>query len=102
MRVTHQPSPWMGDYGNFVIKATIPGTNSNQKDEFSGYSPDKSTFSSHLFQTSLYAYSTEYDSLNIAFTGTNHGGILQANFPKPVENAADIGWMVGLILGGFL
>ena len=23
MRVTHQPSPWISDYGNFIIKATL-------------------------------------------------------------------------------
>jgi putative alpha-1,2-mannosidase len=45
IRCTHQPSPWIGDYGQLRFAGAI--TDPNHKDEwlFSAYDPNKSNFS---------------------------------------------------------
>jgi predicted alpha-1,2-mannosidase len=94
LRVTHQPSPWIGDYGNFLIAVSMPikpnqskkqddanNKNDNSFSDYSGYNPSKCVFKPYLFETSLLAYSTAEESTKIAFTSTNHGGIVRINFP---------------------
>ena len=47
MRCTHQPSPWINDYGQFLIQATLPGTSSSAgtlSTFASGYNTKKSYF----------------------------------------------------------
>jgi len=87
IRVTHQPSPWIQDYGNFLIKAFIPSSfsTSTSRDKFTGYSPTKSTFSPYYFKTNLLAYGTATESCTLEFTASNHGGIMRVSFPSHVE-----------------
>lgn len=94
IRLTHQPSPWIGDYGQFLLQAYIP--HETQKDVtnfFSGYSPLKSTFKPFYFQTSLYSSGNSAGNLKIEFTPSLHGGIMKATFPVyvPVEPDDDNG-----------
>eukprot|EP00605_Chrysophyceae_sp_TOSAG23-4_P000192 GSChrysophyteH1.ASY1.ANO1.228.1 assembled CDS len=60
MRCTHQPSPWINDYGQFLLQATLPYTGSDSsstsKTFASGYDPRKSTFSPTTFETNLMAF----------------------------------------------
>ncbi|KAJ1436463.1 glycosyl hydrolase family 92-domain-containing protein [Ochromonadaceae sp. CCMP2298] len=84
LRVTHQPSPWISDYGNFLIQGympTDPGVVS-AADEFTGYSPASSVFHPYLFETQLLAYSTATGSTHMSFAPTLHGGIMRLSFPK--------------------
>ncbi len=85
LRITHQPSPWIQDYGNFLIKATIPSSLTPGADQFTGYSPKTSFFSPYYFNTTLYSYGTDEDQLTIEFVPEMHSGIFKANFPKYVE-----------------
>ena len=57
LRVTHQPSPWISDYGNFLIKGYIPAstTTDSGADKFTGYSPKTTTYSPYYYETTLLA-----------------------------------------------
>jgi putative alpha-1,2-mannosidase len=81
LRLTHQPSPWIGDYGNFLIKAYFPKSLSGSADDYVGYSPSKSTFSPYYFKTNLLAFSTADEVTTMEFTPTSHGGIMKVEFP---------------------
>ena len=89
IRVTHQPSPWIADYGNLLLRASIPATGvaastSSQlnNDQYTGYSSKRSTFSPYYFSTQLYAYATEKETTSLEFSPSNHGGIMRVSFPS--------------------
>jgi predicted alpha-1,2-mannosidase len=91
MRVTHQPSPWLGDYGAFLIKAYMPSDLEHiEKDLFSGYSSKKATFSPFYFRTKLYSTGTTNGFMQIELSPTNHGGIMRLTYPEFVEQENDI------------
>lgn len=84
LRLTHQPSPWIADYGNFLIKAYMPSDPKDKtasRDGFTSFSPDKSVFSPHLFETTLYTYGNTNGNVKLQFTPSSHGGIFRAQFP---------------------
>lgn len=89
LRLTHQPSPWISDYGNFLIKAYMPSNPSSQSasgDDFAGYSPAQSTFTPYYFAASLFEYGNSNGNLKIEFTPSMHGGIMRASFPSYVAH----------------
>lgn len=90
LRVTHQPSPWIADYGNFLIKGYMPASvnSDSSADQYTGYSPKTTVYSPYFFETNLMAYSTEEENTQFAFTPTSHGGIARVKFPKYDANAA--------------
>jgi predicted alpha-1,2-mannosidase len=92
MRVTHQPSPWISDYGNFLIKAYMPSNPSDStasKDKFTGYSPYSSEFHPYYFSTNFYSYGNSNGNLQFELAPSLHGGIIRASFPKFV--ASEVG-----------
>jgi predicted alpha-1,2-mannosidase len=89
IRCTHQPSPWIGDYGQFVMKASIPVNAIGQDSSYSGYLPKKSIFTPYHFATELIAYRTATGQTIIEFTPSNHGGIMKAKFPTFVTSEID-------------
>jgi len=92
LRVTRQPSPWIRDYGNFLIKAYMPTSPTDltaSQDGFTGFSPTKSNFSPYYFGTSLYSYGNSAGNMNFEFTPSRHGGIIQASFPTYI--ASEVG-----------
>ncbi len=86
LRCTHQPSPWINDYGQFLIHATLPNTctdcptGDNAKIIGSGYNPKSkdTTFSPTYFKTNLMAFDT-----SLEFTSSSHAGIMRVHFPAP-------------------
>lgn len=90
LRVTHQPSPWIADYGNFLIKAYMPAseTTNSGADQFTGYSPKTTVYSPYFYETKLMAYSTAEENTRFSFTPTAHGGIARVKFPKYDADAA--------------
>jgi predicted alpha-1,2-mannosidase len=64
-----------------VFKASLPGAKIDDKNDYSGYSPEKSVFTPYYFKTSLLAYGTEDEDMVIEFTATEHGGIKRVTFP---------------------
>lgn len=89
LRLTHQPSPWIADYGNFLIKAYMPSDPKDKtasRDGFTGYSPQHSTFSPQYFKTSLNTYGNSKGRVQLEFTPSSHGGIMRASFPPFVQH----------------
>lgn len=110
LRVTHQPSPWIADYGNFLIKAympTNPADKSASQDAFTGFSPKKSIFSPYYFSTSFYSYGNTQGNMKFEFVPSRRGGIVQASFPSYItEEEGDDGHVnqqirrISLVLSG--
>lgn len=89
MRVTHQPSPWIKDYGEFLIKGYIPTDPMDPlalSDRFSGYSPYQSQFHPYYFSTSLFGYGNSEGNVKIEMTPSQHGGIMRVTFPRYIAN----------------
>ena len=85
IRSTHQPSPWINDYGQFLLTAALPSLQNGKDSQFwSGYnpSPAATTWSPYYLKTTLLAYGTSEGQTSIEFAPTSHGGIMRVSFPK--------------------
>ncbi|RYH29657.1 hypothetical protein EON65_07730, partial [archaeon] len=94
IRVTHQPSPWISDYGNFLLQAympTNPGDASASQDKSSAYSAKKSSFHPYYFSTSLLNYDNSKGITQLELTPTQHGGLMRVAFPPYVEHESGDG-----------
>jgi predicted alpha-1,2-mannosidase len=78
IRCTHQPSPWIGDYGNFIIQTGLG------RDLVSGYSPEipHSQFKPYYFQTDLFSFGTENGKASVELAASRHGAIYRARYSK--------------------
>jgi predicted alpha-1,2-mannosidase len=86
LRLTHQPSPWISDYGHFLIKAYMPeDVNDDSRELYTGYSSEQSVFKPFYFATKLFSYGNSKGNLVIEFTPSNHGGILRATYPPYIK-----------------
>lgn len=92
MRCTHQPSPWILDYGQFRIVASVPSIYQTLKDQASAFQPDKSVWKPYYFNTSLIGYGTQNGTPLVEFTSTSHGAIMRIRFPPKVESIYDSGF----------
>lgn len=84
IRCTHQPSPWIADYGPFLMNAYVPGASEEHRGrvEFaSGYDPKKSTFKPHLFEAELIAYKGLQGDATMKFSAARHSGMMKVDFP---------------------
>lgn len=103
LRNTRQPSPWISDYGEFLLTASFPTV---QKRPWSGYSPSapSSVWSPWFFQTTLLAYGTPSEQTRISFSASRHGGIMRVNFPPQANGYANSGFdqsrRISVLLGG--
>ena len=76
IRCTHQPSPWIADYGTFLLMPTT-GPRKLKPDVWaSAYRPDETSFRPHCFEAELQRYRTR-----IAVVPTERGATLKINFP---------------------
>jgi predicted alpha-1,2-mannosidase len=70
MRCTHQPSPWIGDYGFFLVQ---PHTTENP--DPLDFSVASSTFLPYLFNASL-------EQIVMELTATSHAAVMRVTFPE--------------------
>lgn len=90
LRCTHQPSPWIGDYGQFVVSASITDPNHAGPGQNSAYVPDDTTYSPSYFQTKLLAYtSADGVSTSLELTPSSHGAVIRVRFPKYDEESGN-------------
>ena len=82
LRCTHQPSPWIDDYGQFRIVAMLNDPSHSGSDQFSGYKPSSSAWKPYYFNATLLAYGTEKSFTTVEFTPSVHGGIMRVKFPE--------------------
>eukprot|EP00475_Leptophrys_vorax_P034424 TRINITY_DN5552_c0_g1_i1.p1 TRINITY_DN5552_c0_g1~~TRINITY_DN5552_c0_g1_i1.p1 ORF type:complete len:783 (+),score=204.16 TRINITY_DN5552_c0_g1_i1:38-2386(+) len=89
MRLTHQPSPWMGDWAHILFQAKLQDmSHADDQNYGSGYSAYHSSFSPFYFKANLVAF----DNSPIEFTATRHGGIMRVEFPLKSAAAVDAGF----------
>jgi putative alpha-1,2-mannosidase len=89
IRCTKQPSPWIGDYGNFRIMTHVVDPDHEGVSEYSPYDPKKTDWSPYHFQTNLLAYGTTTGYTSIEVTPTTHGALLRAKFPPYADGLTD-------------
>lgn len=75
-RQTHQPSPWINDYGTFSI---MPLAHTHTID----HTERASSFSHHNEQTSPYNYSVTFDNgIHTELSATSRGAIFEVGYPE--------------------
>jgi predicted alpha-1,2-mannosidase len=83
VRCTHQPSPWIGDYGQFGVSASITDPQHAGPGQSSAYVPDDAKFSPSYFQADLLAYtSSQGVPTSLEVTPSKHGAVFRVTFPK--------------------
>ena len=80
IRCTHQPSPWMGDYGAFTILPQVGRRLLSCTKRSTAYRLDKSTVKPHLVEIELIGQGTK-----LAMTPTTRGAMLRFTYPQATE-----------------
>jgi len=78
IRCTHQPSPWIGDYGWFVLRPYL----GYDKDEWLGFT---SYHAASAIKPWMMDLSVGPDGVRMELTPTSHGAILRVVFPSVVQ-----------------
>lgn len=76
IRCTHQPSPWMGDYGAFVLMPQVGEQYLSAGRRATSYRPDKTTFKPDYLQTEFLA-----SGIELSMTPTERGAIFTIDLP---------------------
>ena len=80
IRCTHQPSPWIGDYGDFKVMGHL----GPQDDAaFSAYTPSQSTWHPYYQKHTMLAYGNRFGYMTIELSPTDHGVVLRLKYPPP-------------------
>ena len=74
---THQPSPWMNDYGQFSMMATVNKLAFKEEDRGSWFNHKSETVTPYFYQTYLADY-----NVTVGFTPTERAAQFQFTFPK--------------------
>lgn len=84
LRITHQPSPWIGDWGWVVFGPQMGG---RVDDPVMFWNPWGARFKPHVFDATLGP-----DNMRIQLTPTEHGAVLKVTFPRynPANHAKRI------------
>lgn len=77
VRATHQPSPWMGDYGYFTVMAQIGRLYLKAGQRGSAYRPEDTTLQPHYLRVPLRRYSTLLE-----MTPTERCSVFRFTFPQ--------------------
>ena len=76
VRATHQPSPWIGDYGHFTVMPQTGPAMLGAAARASSYQIADATFRPHAFRAELRRYRTLLE-----FTATERCGAFRFTFP---------------------
>lgn len=77
VRATHQPSPWIGDYGHFLVMAQVGDLQTRTEARASAYRPEKSVFRPDYFCADLLRYQTRLE-----MTPTERCVVYRFTFPE--------------------
>lgn len=77
LRCTHQPSPWIDDWGWFLITPQV-GDQPHRSPVFF-WEPRGATIKPYMFDATLSPF-----NMRIQLVPTNHGAILRTTFPKEI------------------
>jgi hypothetical protein len=87
VRCTHQPSPWIGDMGQFRAMAHSVDPNHEDVDVMAAYNPRLSQWSPYHFNASLLPYGHRSGFASLAVAPTMHGAVIKFTF-LPYQNGA--------------
>merc|ERR1719326_970715 len=73
IRCTHQPSPWIGDYGHILLQPHVDSVPRDLQ-----WSPQDSVFHPYLLNASL-------EGIGFEFAPTSHAAIVRMTFPKSAD-----------------
>jgi predicted alpha-1,2-mannosidase len=76
IRATHQPCPWIGDYGNFVLMPQVGRLFLESRQRASSFRPDHTVIKPHYFRTYLGRYKT-----TVELTPTERCAMMRLSFP---------------------
>ena len=87
IRATHQPSPWIGDYGHFLLCPQSGDRLLGSWQRNSTFRPDETTLSPHYFKTVMRRYRT-----TVEFTPTERCALIRMHFPsdRPARLIVDL------------
>ena len=94
-RCTHQPSPWIGDYGVLRFSGGIIDESHHSESLFSAVDTRKSDLHPYYQNHTLLAYGSRDGYLTAEIAPTEHGAIMRYNFPPYVarkEGGLAPGW----------
>jgi hypothetical protein len=83
-RCTHQPSPWIGDYGVLRFSAAIIDKAHQGEKLFSAYDPTKSDWAPYYQNHTLLAWGSRDGYLTVELAPTEHGAVMRFSFPPYV------------------
>ncbi len=85
IRCTHQPSPWINDYGNFLFTTEVGAKKESFPDKSSSFDPNAPTtkYTPYHFSTQLNAYCSGVDGscTTVNLTATERAAIIKITFP---------------------
>ena len=81
IRLTHQPSPWMGDYGNLIICGQNGKLETDEKKRWSYFDPKKCVLEPAYMESYI-----NRDRYTFALAPTNSGAIIRFDFLQDHEN----------------
>lgn len=85
LRCTHQPSPWIGDYGHFLVVPFFSGMDGNACGSTSAgmYQPAQTLFRPYSFRTSVMStYDETKGSIEMEMTPSMHGALFRVAVPR--------------------
>ena len=74
---THQPSPWIGDYGQFSVMPTVGRTAFDEKERASWFSHKAESAMPHYYRV----YLADYDT-TVELTPTERAAMMRITYPK--------------------
>lgn len=92
IRCTHQPSPWIGDYGHMLFMAHIVDDAHKDNQQFSAYKASQSTWRPYYQKHTMLGYGTRKGYLTIEVAPTEHGAVLRFQFPPAAEGSCATGF----------
>eukprot|EP01006_Ploeotia_vitrea_P066376 TRINITY_DN94855_c0_g1_i1.p1 TRINITY_DN94855_c0_g1~~TRINITY_DN94855_c0_g1_i1.p1 ORF type:complete len:757 (-),score=54.42 TRINITY_DN94855_c0_g1_i1:49-2319(-) len=82
IRCSHQPSPWINDYGNFLITPQVGESLTATADSYSPYNRTGASFHPYYMAVDMMRYQTKME-----LAPTMHAAILRLTFPAAVPHA---------------
>ena len=92
IKCTHQPSPWINDYGSFRVLAYMKQDDQNDDSQFSAWTADGSRFSPHYFSACLLSYGSRDGFLTMEVTPTWHGSLMRLTYPPLDSSSLATAW----------
>ncbi len=80
IRLTHQPSPWIGDHGAIVIMPQVEKPYTEPEDRWSSFSPSETVLMPHYLKYNLKRTCSE-----IELTPTEYGACVRLSFRKDYD-----------------